>query len=224
MSKAPAAGADTGKARRTAPRHERWQQLIDAAMESIAIHGLTGTTTAIVTEKAGLSAGIVSLHFGNKENLLSATLEHLVLEHRCKWVEAMSDTTLDPASRIWALMEAHFDPEICTPTKVAVWFAFFGEARHRATYRRISERFDTERSDFLESCCRQIIDEGGYRNVNPERFAQLVESTADGLWLDLLLYPEELDRDYARSQIRDVLHAIFPQHFAPLEAPAGERP
>lgn len=203
--------------RRTAPREERWRQLIDAAMMSIAQNGLSGTTTAIVTETAGLSAGIVSLHFGNKENLLVATLESLAHEHRDRWAEAVRTPALNATQRLWAIMEAHFDPAICTPTKIAVWFAFFGEARYRETYRRIVEKFDFERTTTVEECCRTIIAEGGYVTADPSMLARSIESFADGLWLDLLLYPEEVTLEGAGLRMRAMLNAHFPRHF-PLPA------
>ncbi|MCC5963106.1 MAG: TetR family transcriptional regulator C-terminal domain-containing protein [Rhodobacteraceae bacterium] len=205
--------------RRTAPKQERVQQLIDAAMITIAEHGLSGTTTALLTQQAGLSAGIISLHFGNKDKLLEATLESLVQEHRSRWMASIEAVPDDPAARLWALMEAHFTPEICTPTKIAVWFAFFGESGHRATYRRISESFDTERSDFMDACCEQLIAQGGYSVLDPERLSHLIESTADGLWLDMLLYPEEMDVNNAREQMRMLLHFLFPHHFAAPSKP-----
>lgn len=205
-------GADP-KIRRTAPREERWRQLIDAAMESIAQNGLSGTTTAIVTETAGLSAGIVSLHFGNKENLLVATLENLAHEHRDRWAKAVRTPRLTATQRLWAIMEAHFDPAICTPTKIAVWFAFFGEARYRETYRQIAEKFDFERTTAVEECCRTIIAEGGYPAIDPSILARSIESFADGLWLDLLLYPNEVTLEGATYRMRAMLNAHFPDHF-----------
>ncbi|MCC5986002.1 MAG: TetR family transcriptional regulator C-terminal domain-containing protein [Rhodobacteraceae bacterium] len=214
----------TDRTRRTAPKEERVQQLVWAAMETIAVHGLSATTTAMLTEKAGLSAGIINLHFGNKENLLLETLRTLVMEHRAGWVAAAEDATLDPAARLWALMEAHFAPEICNPIKIAVWFAFFGEARHREAYLGISESFDNERSDFMDDCCEAIIAEGGYTGLDPERLSQLIESTADGLWLDMLLYPHEVSPQLARDQMRSFLHAFFPRHFAPPALPSGAAP
>ncbi len=204
--------------RRTAPKEQREQQLIDAAMQIIAEHGLSGTTTALLTRQAGLSAGIINLHFGNKDKLLEATLASLVQEHRARWMASLAAVPDEPAERLWALMEAHFAPEICTPTKIAVWFAFFGESGHRATYRHISENFDLERSDFMDECCTRLVAESGKAALDPERVSHLIESTADGLWLDMLLYPEEMDVDNARDQMRTLLHHFFPRHF---EMPAN---
>ncbi len=222
VSNGPPEKRGPDRVRRRAPKEERVQQLVWAAMETIAVHGLSATTTAMLTEKAGLSAGIINLHFGNKDNLLVATLRTLVAEHRAGWVAVATDESLDPARRLWALMEAHFAPEICNPTKIAVWFAFFGEARHREAYLGISEGFDNERSDFMDQCCEEIIAEGGYDWLDPERVSQLIESTADGLWLDMLLYPHEMNPELAREQMRSFLHAFFPRHFTPPAHPSSE--
>lgn len=204
----------TARRSRTAPKTERMQQLIAAAMDAIAARGLSGTTTAAVTEAAGLSAGIVSLHFGSKESLLVATLESLANEHRDRWMAAQGDSGLTPAERLWAIIAAHFDPAICTRTKIAVWFAFFGERRYRETYREIIGRFDRERTDVVEACCRQIAAEGGYRKVDPAMLALTIENLADGLWLDLLLYPGRVTLESATAQMQALLHVHFPDHFA----------
>jgi TetR/AcrR family transcriptional repressor of bet genes len=52
-----------GKPRRTAPPAERRQQLIDATIRCVAQLGLAETTIATVAQEAGLSQGIINLHF-----------------------------------------------------------------------------------------------------------------------------------------------------------------
>ena len=60
------------------PRDARRRgQLIQATIESIARHGLSGTTMARVAQAAGLSTGIVNFYFQTKDALLLATLEHV---------------------------------------------------------------------------------------------------------------------------------------------------
>ena len=209
----------TAKRRRTAPPEERRQQLIEATMDSIAENGISGTTMAAVTGRVGLSAGIVSLHFRSKENLLVATLEHLAQEHRDGWASLQERDDLAPAEKLWAIVEAHFHPSVCTPTKIAVWFAFFGEARYRRVYRRIAAQFDIERVDVIEELCRRIAAEGGYRNIDAAILARSLESFADGLWLDLLVYPDTTTPARAKAMLRGMLERSFPGHFPPEPAP-----
>ena len=65
------------KTRRTAPRETRRRQLIDATMKCIARKGMGSTTLGDVASEAGLSQGIVNLHFESKDNLLKETLAAL---------------------------------------------------------------------------------------------------------------------------------------------------
>ena len=58
------------RGKRTASKEERQAQLIAATMRSIATHGLSDTTVATVSREAGLSQGIINLHFQTKERLL----------------------------------------------------------------------------------------------------------------------------------------------------------
>lgn len=185
-------------------------------METLAEHGMTGTTTALVAERAGLSSGIISLHFGTKDNLLSATLETLVEAHREKWYGALVGEARDPAARLWAMIESHFDPEICTARNISVWFAFFGERQHRETYRRISGGFDEERNRLAAESCHRIIEEGGYDGLDPRVIAYLIENAADGIWLEFALYPEEIDLDEAKRRMWSLMRTCFPRHFGPV--------
>jgi AcrR family transcriptional regulator len=52
------------------------EAILDAAMEIAAERGYDGTTVAAVTERSGLPASSIYWHFGNKDGLLAATLEH----------------------------------------------------------------------------------------------------------------------------------------------------
>ena len=68
--------------RRTAPPAERREQLIRATIRCVANHGLADTTIATVAQEAGLSQGIINLHFRSKEGLLTETLRYLADEYR----------------------------------------------------------------------------------------------------------------------------------------------
>ena len=117
-----------------------------------------------------------------------------------------------------AIVEGLFDPAVCTRTKIAVWFAFFGDSQYRAVYRSMVGQSDTERSDVIEALCRSLAEEGGYPNIDAHGLAQSIESLADGLWLSLLLYPNMLTPAAAIGRMIDLLADKFPAHFDPPSA------
>jgi len=199
------------KTRRTAPKEVRRQQLIDSTIAVVADKGVTGATMAAVTGQAGLSMGIVNLHFESKDNLLKSTLVFLSDELQEAWRNVADDTSRSTQERLWAILAASFLPQICTFEKVRTWYAFFGEAQYRAYYRDIVRDYDDQRSDALELLLEELTsDQLGF---DAENLSSILESLSDGLWLSLMLYPEWMTADKALSQMWDVLCTYFPQHF-----------
>jgi TetR/AcrR family transcriptional repressor of bet genes len=217
--------ADTPRSR-FAPPEERRRQLIEATLQVVAERGLMGTKVSDVTERAGLSVGAVNHHFTSKEELLTATLACLAEELQAQWYPVVLETGLGPADKLGAIVDCLYDPKVCTPVKIAVWFAFFGDAHYRQVYRDMVKAFDHERTTAIAGVIAALKDDGGYPEADPDVIAQSIESLADGLWLALLLYPERMTREAARQQTRALLATHFPRHFgasaeaaAPCDAP-----
>lgn len=198
--------------RRTASKEERQTQLIKATIRSIAKHGLSVTTMATVAKEAGLSQGIINLHFQSKERLLEETLSYVVDEYRAIRYQAVERSGVSAAEKMTALVKVDFDKRVCQPDKLAVWFAFWGESRSRPTYRKICAERDSEYRQQLRGICEEIIREGGYDNL-PEHVAYGLSAMNEGLWLDLLLNPAELTPEQARDVSMSYLRNVFPEHF-----------
>lgn len=202
-----------GQRPRTAPKEVRRTQLIEATIDCIAEHGISGSTMARVTRRAGLSVGIVSLHFENKDNLLTSTLEHLSEEVRATWVEIAENQDLDAAERLRLIALSSFDRRIFIPDKIAVWFAFFGEAPYRQFYREMVERYDDERGSVIRALCTELIETRQGERPDPDAMVDAIECFSDGLWLNAIVYPDDFTRDYCVAQVEAFLAAHFPDHF-----------
>ncbi|MEQ8207216.1 MAG: TetR family transcriptional regulator, partial [Woeseia sp.] len=121
---APLTALAEKKASRTEKREIRRQQLIDATLQCISQNGIGGTKLGDVAKVAGLSQGIVNLHFASKDNLLRETLNYLADDYRQQFERVLQKSAAEPASKLLALMEMDFAPTVCEPRKLAVWFAF----------------------------------------------------------------------------------------------------
>lgn len=205
--------------RRTAPPEERREQLILATIRSVADRGLADTTIATVAQEAGLSQGIVNLHFRSKDGLLTETLRYLADEYRSACEEAAAAGELSPVAGLLAMVELDFRRSICSRDKLAVWFAFWGERRFRPTYRRICAARDRSYDDMVRVICARLCAEGGYADVEPTLVADGLSALTDGLWLDLLVRPESMSRERARQIALSYLADAFPRHF---EQPRAE--
>ena len=206
--------------RRTAPPEERREQLILATIRSVADRGLADTTIATVAQEAGLSQGIVNLHFRSKDGLLTETLRYLADEYRNAVQDAAEIGSVSPVEGLLAMVELDFRRTICSREKLAVWFAFWGERRFRPTYRRICAERDRSYDDMVSVICARLCDECGYKDVEPALVADGLSALTDGLWLDLLVRPESMSRERAKRVTLSYLADVFPRHFTQPEADA----
>jgi TetR/AcrR family transcriptional repressor of bet genes len=207
------AGRPAAPRRRTAPPAERREQLIQATIRCVANRGLASTTIATVAQEAGLSQGIINLHFQSKERLLTETLRYLADEYRsaCRAAAVLAGDS--SVAGLEAMVELDFRRGICERDKLAVWFAFWGERRFRPTYRRICAERDRSYDDMVRTMCARLCEEGGYPDVDPALVADGLSALTDGLWLDLLVRPDTMSRDLARRISMTYLADAFPRHF-----------
>ena len=197
---------------RRAAKSVRRRQLIEAAIKSIAKRGLGDTTLAHVSKAAGLSQGIINLHFTNKENLLYETLKHIRVEYEQNWRSALEKSANDPASQLTALLKADYQAAVADVKKLAVWFAFWGEAKSRPTYKKICQERVTDYSEILQELIVKLIDEGGYSDINVADLAEGIIAMADGLWLNILISANGFKRSDAERVMMQYLAQIFPEH------------
>ncbi len=200
-------------ARRTAPPEERRNQLIKATIRSVANHGLADTTIATVAREARLSQGIINLHFQTKERLLTETLRILADEYRNACREALAAGAASAEVGLAAMVDLDFHRRVCDRSKLAVWFAFWGERKFRPTYRRLCAARDNAYDDMVRGLCTRMCEEGGYRDVDPAIVADGLSALTDGLWLDLLVRPDTMSREQARRIAMSYLANAFPRHF-----------
>ena len=211
---ATAAPAKTRRSkRRTASRETRRRQLIDATMKCIARKGMSNTSIGDVAKEAGLSQGIVNLHFESKDNLLTETLRTLANEYREQFDKALEQGGPRPADALLSLLQMDLRPKLLDRQKLAIWFAFWGEVKSRPTYRKICDEYDRYYDGVVERLCAEIIEDGGYTNVTAAAAAEALMSMTNGLWLSCLVSPQDWNRQTAMDAIMSYLTNVFPKHY-----------
>ncbi|HUF44149.1 MAG TPA: TetR family transcriptional regulator C-terminal domain-containing protein [Aestuariivirgaceae bacterium] len=204
----PPAGANTRLKKKDATR----QILINATVDAIAVGGFADLTLSEVSRRAAVSRGLVNFHFASKNQLLVETLAFLTNEYLQSWQRAVDKAGAGPAARLLALVRNDFHPKVCNRKKVAVWFAFRGEAKSRPTYIDVCTKADDAFDRALERLCADILAEGGH-GADPRRVATGLRAMIEGLWLEFLMSPHGLTREAALAVAGAYLVAVFPSHF-----------
>ncbi len=174
--------------RRALPKAARREQLIKATIKCIARKGLAATTMMDITRSAGLSTGIVNLHFKSKELLLVETLRHVADEYKEGFDSIMLDDKLSAQAKLRSIVAYDFSARIINRNKLAVWFAFLGEVKACPLYRKICSRHDDDINRKMADLFQGLIDSHD-QDFDCELFASGYSALTDGLWLDILLSP-----------------------------------
>jgi TetR/AcrR family transcriptional repressor of bet genes len=203
------------------------QQLINATVDAIAVGGFADLTLSEVSRRAAVSRGLVNFHFDSKDQLLVETLAFLTDEYLRSWQSAV-EKGANSATKLLALVKNDFHPKVCNRKKIAVWFAFRGEAKSRPTYIEVCTKADEAFDQALAALCVDIVADGSY-SVDPRRVATGLRAMIEGLWLEFLMSPQGLTREEALAITGTCLRALFPRHFSerdferlPLESNGAE--
>lgn len=176
---------------RKANADKRRQQLLDATWRSVAENGLSRTTLATVAAQAGLSQGVAVFYFKSKAGLLTEALRDLYANYQVNWEKALDDAGSDPRARLIALIRADFDPAICNPEALSIWYAFWGEQKFTPDYAEISAQFDAARLVAMQDACAALMADASEAEVN--RAAGWIDTFSDGFWQRLHVAPGDYD-------------------------------
>lgn len=179
---------------RYATEDDRRRQIIEATIETLAEVGFGATTLALIGRRAGVSPGLVSHYFGDKDSLLEATLRHMATRVG-RTASRRLAAARTPAERIRAVIEANLAPEEFDRRTGSVWLAFWGQVIHSQRLRRVQIVYQKRMLSNLRHALRALV-----APADAERIAVATAAVIDGLWLRATLSdPHETDSSAARA-------------------------
>ena len=190
------------------------QAILKATIRTIARHSLSGTKIQLVAQAAKVAAGTVILRFHNKDALLAAAMQSVALEFEQARRAAIEGAGNSASAALSALIDMSLDPAVSDPATVAVWYAFWGEARARQLYMERISALDHAYQQDLERLCRELITAGGYAHLDAEAVAIGFAGILEWQWQEILVSGPGFDRANARRVARAYLAGTFPREFS----------
>ena len=105
----------------------RRRALIGAALREISDHGSLEVTVAQIAGRAGVSPALAHHYFGGKDDLILATMGHLLAEFRAVLVEGLACAE-GPRQRLSAVIRGSFGPEQFHRATISAWLTFYAWA------------------------------------------------------------------------------------------------
>ncbi len=180
----------------------RRRQLIDATLEAINEVGMHDATIAQIARRAGVSTGIISHYFRDKNGLLEATMRDITSQLRDAVLNRLHALPQGSAEqRLQAIVGGNFDETQVSSAAMKAWLAFWASSMHQPMLYRLQHRLLSNLvSEFRRELPRQQAQEAGYG------LAALI----DGLWLRAALSGKPLDKPLAHSLTRHFITQHLP--------------
>ncbi len=200
-------GGDRTIIRRLTPERRR-AQIIDAACECIAEHGLEKATVRAIAAACGVSIGTISYHF--------PTLDELIVEAVREASKRFTDEIIEQAtSDTPALDRLHFLLDHALPDRPdslsvwRLWLDYWGRAvRDDSLAALQAERYNEMRS-LVERVIRDGIERGEFAPVNASEVAIELVALLDGVGLEVAIGDDKMTVERARSILRSAVACML---------------
>lgn len=155
----------------------RRKALIDAAVSVIGERGSLDVTMSQIAGRAGVSAALAHHYFGAKDELLQATMRHLLAELGSDARAALA-AAQGPRQRLTAIVAVNFSEQQFRPETIAAWLAFYVEAQKTPALRRLLRIYARRLHANLMSGLSQLMERSA-----AERAAEAIAALIDGLYI-----------------------------------------
>lgn len=184
-------------------RDIRHDEFINATITAVAARGYASVTMAEIAAGLGSTAASINYYFGSKENLMEATMRHLLSELRTAILERFSEADT-PRARLNAIIEANFDDRLFTSERCSVWMQFWAFAPyseslsrlHRINRMRVQSHFRAELRHLLPESRRETVRE-------------TLQAYMDGVWLEAAQGEGPVDADSKRAEAKRVVNLLM---------------
>jgi TetR/AcrR family transcriptional repressor of bet genes len=148
-------------------RSRQRQRLIDACISALHLYGPSNTTVEKVVAIAKMSPGIVRFYFDSKAAMLVASLQFLAAEFEEQVLVPAANLRSRPVAALERMVDLYLDPDIASPRKVSVWYAFWGEASSRQEYYDICGKKDESFAVLVRELIGRLIEETSQPQLDP---------------------------------------------------------
>jgi TetR/AcrR family transcriptional repressor of bet genes len=177
----------------------RRRALIDAAVLAIGERGSLDVTMSEIATRAGVSAALAHHYFGGKDDLLEATMRHILRELGRDSVAALASVA-DPLGRVSAVIAVNFAHSQFRRETIAAWLAFYVEAQRSAPMRRLLRVYTRRLHSNLMSGLRELLPAR-----EAKRTAEGIAALIDGLYIRRALVDGAPDAASAVALVEDYL-------------------
>ena len=173
----------------------RQAQLIKATLTVIDRVGLAEASIAVIAKEAGVSTGIVSHYFGDKNGLLDACMRQILADLYLAVERQRRQTADTPEAQIRAIIDGNFDVSQVDAPVLKTWLVFWTNSLHQPNLQRLQSINDRRLWSNLTAQFSRVMPHEQARAAGSSMAALI-----DGLWLRMTLATMPIEEGLARAR------------------------
>ena len=155
----------------------RRRALIDATISAIGERGSLDVTMSEIAGRAGVSSALAHHYFGAKDELLLATMRHILAELTIDMRRALQSAGT-ARQRVSAVVAVNFSDIQFQPETIAAWLSFYVEAQKSTVLRRLLRVYARRlHSNLMSGLCRLMP------RADADSAAEGIAALIDGLYI-----------------------------------------
>ena len=182
----------------------RRKALIDATISAIGERGSLDVTMSDIAGRAGVSSALAHHYFGAKDELLQATMRHLLAELNQDMRHSLGAAS-SPRARVSAVIHVNFSDKQFRAETIAAWLAFYVEAQKSEALRRLLRVYARRLHSNLMSGLTSLLP-----RPQADRTAEAIAALIDGLYIRRALKNGAPDAASAVALVEDYLASKLP--------------
>jgi TetR/AcrR family fatty acid metabolism transcriptional regulator len=186
---------------------DKYQRILDAAIEVIAEHGFFHSRVAEIADRAGVADGTIYLYFKNKDELLMAAIDSAF--HRfIQSARAALAEIPEPRQKLRRIAFLHLE-SLGSQRELAI--VFQTELRHSLKFLgQFSHNLLVEYFDLIKGVVREGQETGVFRtDISITMAAHCFFGSLDEIVTTWILSDHDRDRDYHLSSLTDSVVSII---------------
>ncbi len=180
---------------------DKYQRILDAAIEVIASHGFFHSRVSEIADRAGVADGTIYLYFKNKDELLMAAIDSAFHRFIARAQAALREIS-DPREKLRRMAFLHLE---ALGSNRSLAIVFQTELRHSAKFlSEFSHNMMVEYFDLIKSVLKEGQEAHVFRaELSVTIAAHCFFGAVDEIVTTWILSDKERDRDYHLSSLAD---------------------
>jgi len=182
----------------------RRRQIVETAIQTIAVQGFSQASLAEIARKAGISKGVISYHFAGKDELVEEILRSL-LRQPAEFIKERVGQRETALEQLRAYIEANFEFMESHRDNYVALVDLWGRRGNSEE----ENRFNADAYEPSRHYLAHILEAGRereeFRHVPVRATASLIQATIDGVMLQWVFDETSIDLDVSRAEVLEMI-------------------